>query len=387
MEPHFKISAPGRLVLSGEHLAEHKTKFLVSALGCRTKVEFRQLYRSFSFKIIFPNIDLKQEISYQQVQSFFSIHDVEGTISNPLRLIEYVKYLITVVRCMWTTHEQRFSLQILFFLLYYIAHQEKLEIIPFYMHVSTDIPIGEGLGSSTSFAVCIAACFIHLIRLRKGPHRRFNNTDLWFIKKYTKICEESIQDYAFAEVDAHICTYGRMALCERMNHKLYRTESANVVEMRILLVDSNTRQSRSMRAQQTAIQKCDNSLDFQSLQHKLGLADWILSSFKYLSFSTKKGSPDKGTYLHLQMYVSSQQQDLSLHNLSTEAYDKICAIAEEYNFAGKLTGFGGKYIYILVPPKLNQAQIANLLKQLASEGFNDSIKTTFCCSGVRIEPL
>lgn len=86
----------------------------------------------------------------------------------------------------------------------------------------------------------------------------------------------------------------------------------------------------------------------------------------------------------MQNEIANNQERLSNLRLSDENLDRISAIARECGFAGKLTGFGGTYAFILLPPNVSQERVDNVCGQLLTNGFNP-VKTEISSPGVRIE--
>lgn len=86
----------------------------------------------------------------------------------------------------------------------------------------------------------------------------------------------------------------------------------------------------------------------------------------------------------MQIFISLSQTLLHDMGLSHPAIEFICAIAKEYDFAGKLTSFGGRYVYILLTPNTTEDNIAKLSEHLMLMGFGVT-KTSVNCSGVRID--
>lgn len=70
--------------------------------------------------------------------------------------------------------------------------------------------------------------------------------------------------------------------------------------------------------------------------------------------------------------------------LSHPRLDIICMITKRYGFMGKLTSFGGRYVYIMLPPYASEESIMNLSTHLTIEGFSVTM-TSICCSGVKID--
>ncbi|KMQ84773.1 mevalonate kinase [Lasius niger] len=389
----FKISAPGKIVLSGDHAVMNKEKNVVMAsLDLRTKLKFCELPDEQEIvKIELSKIDLSLNVPLEIVRNFSLRNDMKDMYSNTGRLLRYVKNFITV-NGMWRTPEQRISLNTFFVLLLSSVYTDKLKIRSFYVCVSTELPISGGLGSSTSFAVCLAACFIHWARLQKGAHDKFDEDDLEKIRQYTTICEEYIQDYAF-EFDNIVCTYGKINKFKYINFENYTKQicqdmPANMLGMTILLIDTKICRNNRERLQQMAelIQIRPEIADY--ILHKIdAVSQKIFDTLFDMTCSTESpNSHQEDIYDQLKEHIQKNQQLFYFYDklLSHPRLNDICSIVENYGFAGKLTGFGGGFVYIPLPPISPPERITELLKKKLLEKNCDITKTFVGCSGVRI---
>lgn len=246
----FKVSAPGKVILYGEPLAMYEKNAVAASVDLRTTLKFCELTDELSIiKIEFPDVDLSLILSLELVLNFFFCNNCIDLRDNIL-LLKHVQYFITV-NDMWTTYEQRFSLQTFFFLFIYMIQYEDLYIKSFRVHLTTELPIGAGLGSSTSFAVCIATCFLHWGRLQKGDDGAFSDIDLEAISEYAKNCEEVVQNYII-EVDYDVCSYGQM-IRYRYDCRNKNVNILDVPRMKILLIDSKIRQNKREQMEQLAV--------------------------------------------------------------------------------------------------------------------------------------
>ncbi|XP_072761856.1 uncharacterized protein [Anoplolepis gracilipes] len=162
----FKVSAPGRIFLSGEHTKMYEKNVITAGLNLRTTLTFSELPDE-NINIKFPDVKLSLILPIEQILNFFYDEDLNLRCNNTRRLLEHVQFFITS-NGMWSTYEQKHSLQIFLFLLLWSSKSENFDIRPFHVHVTTQLPMNAGFGSSTSFAVCLAGCFLHWSRLQKG---------------------------------------------------------------------------------------------------------------------------------------------------------------------------------------------------------------------------
>jgi len=76
---------------------------------------------------------------------------------------------------------------------------------------------------------------------------------------------------------------------------------------------------------------------------------------------------------------------LSALTVSHPKLDAICAEAQGFSFAAKLTGAGGGgFAYILLPPHKEEKNMEMLIRVLREKGFS-VIETVLGGEGVRIE--
>ncbi|CAL1679364.1 unnamed protein product [Lasius platythorax] len=383
----FKISAPGRIVLSGKHAAMYGKPVVMASIDRYTTVKFSELNDGpREIKIEFPDVALSLNVSLEQVLNFFSCNNSFDMTLDHCRLLRLVQSWITL-NGMWSTQEQRFSLQTFFFLLFIIAYDKKFVIKSFHVHVSTQLPIGAGLGSSSSFAVCLAACFIHWARLQNGANYAFNEQELTSISNYAMYCERISQNYMFG-ADNYVCSYGK-TIKSRYEQDSYYNDIINMPTMKILLIDTNIRQNKDERATQIAELKHSRP-DFVDLN----LRTYNISSTnicKKLVAMNNINQEDNIPIHEIQMSVYQQLQtliyvdQLIVQNLglSHPSIDMIGSISRDLGCWENPTDFGG-LVYILLPPIIPEEIFGNLERHLREMGFNIMVASV-CCSGVRID--
>jgi len=250
----FQISAPGRIILCGEHTVMYGKQVVAASLDIRTTLKFRQLLlESGIIEIRFPDVDISLDIPLQMIVDFTSRQYYDLMIENYTQFLENVRYFITLIG-LWKTHKERFSLQIFFFLLFAIARKEVLDIQPFHVSLTTELEMNAGLGSSTSFATCLAACFLHWSCLQKGDHSEFTSEELGRILAYVMSSEEDIQNYVLNQ-DHMVCTHGRVTAYRCREPLDAQREIINTPEIYIFLVDANIRLDKRQQMKQLADKK------------------------------------------------------------------------------------------------------------------------------------
>ncbi|XP_029664260.1 mevalonate kinase-like [Formica exsecta] len=382
----FQISAPGSIILSGEHAMLYGKRSVVAGLDRRTTLKFAELIddpRNI-IKIEFPDVDISLNLSWQLVQHLSSNNNLTYLNMNKILLLKHVEYFITL-NGMWKTYPQRFSLQTFFFLLLFIAHHEGLDIKPFHVHLTTQLVIGAGLGSSTSFAVCLVACFLHWARLQRGTHDAFEFNELTIISRYVSWYEKIIQEYMFG-VDSGACSFGNINVRFLGKNGIYfENYVMPMPRMKILLIDSRIHQNKHEQMKQIAELKYSHSKFVNLILEKIDKTSKQfcekLGEIK-INYINGNSLELENSFIALQIVVQVNQSLLSKLNMSYPELDIICSIARECGFAGKLTGFG-RFVYILLSPDIPEVLIENLSTHLMAEGFDSTI-TSMSCNGVSI---
>jgi len=236
----FKISTPGKVILYGEHAVVYGKTALAGSLDLRTTVSFTELpdKSNNEIRVHFSDINCNFVIKIGSLMNFFFS---EGSIEFDVDFRDKVKEYVTT-QIDFNDTPQFLSLEAFVYLLVYTTIKEQIKLKPFDLHLTTQLTIKAGLGSSASFSVCLAASFVHWSHLQKGIERDFNHADLEKISAYAFRSEKIMHDSP-SGIDNSVCTYG--SLIE------YQAEAPifmlQVPKMKILLVDSKI--SRNTRDQ------------------------------------------------------------------------------------------------------------------------------------------
>jgi mevalonate kinase len=174
----FTVSAPGKVILHGEHSVVYGKTALAASLNIRTNITVKE-GESVDGKIILdlPNLNMKH---------FYTVLELNDFLSNPPPLLKGSQ-------CDFNLHNPEFidTSKFIEMLREYVQKSEKLQqlqfpqecalvaflalytgifcsvniqIQPFFIGVVSDLTLGSGCGSSAAFSVCLSAAFIHYIR-------------------------------------------------------------------------------------------------------------------------------------------------------------------------------------------------------------------------------
>lgn len=245
----FKISAPGRLSLFGEHVINYDKSSLTASINLRTTLTFTELPHVCPEDIIqveFLQIGLFLSIPLRQFLDFYrncTINEYDNEYNN---LHDQVLQF-TSNHCSFRTEHQRAIAQASIYLLVYISCRENIDIKSFCVRLFTQLIIGRKIVCLASSTVCFAACFLRWSNLQKGAIDDFDSSDLNKIHSYAVRCKRISCESGMIDVAA--CTYGSI-IEHRIGEILRIIPFFEMLTVTILLVDSGQTQNLEAQTQQ-----------------------------------------------------------------------------------------------------------------------------------------
>lgn len=236
----FRVSAPGKIILYGEHAVVYGKTAVAASLDLRTTLDFKLIEDHSQIIVLsMPKVRLQVSISLPEIQNYFFSESSPKFLEG--HEIFYVHVQRFVEKTGYSSLQQKLALEAFFYLLIGISQMEGIILRPFRVFMDSGLAISSGLGSSASFAVCIATCFVHLSRVQKNLTSSLDH-DLEKISRFAFDCEK-IMHGTPSGIDNSVCTYGSII-------EFRRGETLEpilgVKQMRVLLVD--TRVQRSTKA-------------------------------------------------------------------------------------------------------------------------------------------
>jgi mevalonate kinase len=350
MMPPFMVSAPGKVIVYGEHAVVHGKAAIAAAIALRSYLHVSFLSKSNrTVKLRFPDI---------QMEHTWNIDDLPwDSFSKPGKK-KYYYDLVTALDPELMAAIQPCIDQIspkapesirkihhasAFSFLYLFLSLASRRVPPCVYTLRSTIPIGAGLGSSASISVCISTALLLQIRALSGPHQdqppQECELNVERINRWAFVGEMCIHGNP-SGVDNTVSAGGKAVLFQRRdNQQPLVTPLHSFPELPLLLV--NTRQSRS-----TAIEvaKVANLLTVHPT-----LTENILNSIGLVTESAHKllVSPDFDPTSHASLQYLGELITIN-HGLLVSlgvSHPKLERIREIIDHTGigwtKLTGAGG----------------------------------------------
>ncbi|XP_043269054.1 mevalonate kinase [Venturia canescens] len=369
----FRVSAPGKIILHGEHAVVYGKTAVAASVDIRTTLDFKELPEDCEYAVLsMPKIGLYVNVSVKQIRERFYTEACSKLSDGHETFHNYVAKFVEKIG--YTNFQQKFALEGVFYLLVSISQFESIELRPFQMVLDTALTIGAGLGSSASFSVCLATAFIHWSHKQKNQTTLMDEQQLETISRYA-LNGEKIMHGNPSGLDNSISTFGSVIEFRRGEPL---KQIPGVKSMRALLVD--TRVQRSTKA---LVEK------FFTLKEKYPMIFLpILDSMDYVAkkaievlknIQTTPDSTDESlysAYKELMVMIEVNHGLLATCQVSHQSLDTICAEAKNYGLAGKLTGAGGGgYAYILLLPDTPTETITSITTKLTANGYPVTLVT------------
>jgi len=369
----FQVSAPGKVILHGEHSVVYGKPAIAGPINLRTYFYCKAIDEPL-FRINYLNLEFECSLTLDNINDFLKeincLDEVEPmTFLSKLRESrDFIFKYVTLSPTAKLSSSIEMAVGVTLFLLNKILKSESIDTVTkgCQIDISSDISIGAGLGSSASYGVCIAAgCYV-ISQLLKGVLDG-SNIELYSFNELLMI---KISQWAFdsevlmherpSGIDNTIATYGNMI-------KFCRGQEPITIYLKyplnILIVDTCTSRSTSKLVSDVATLNSTFPTVIGPIFDAIG--NLVQEAVKILSLE------NNDEYEKLEQLFTINNNLLRAIGVSHPKLEKIFEIAEAHGFKSKLTGAGGGGCAIILLPSdyLELNNYANLCDDLTKNHF------------------
>lgn len=394
MAPPFMVSAPGKVIVFGEHAVVHGKAAMAAAISLRSYLHVTTLsksqrtvtlnFRDTGLDHTWNVDDLPWDL-FQHPSKKKYYYDLVTSLDP--ELLDAIQPHVEGMSKGFPEEQRKIHLRSATAFLYLFLSLGSPQTPAAIYTLRSTIPIAAGLGSSASICVCLSAALLLQIRTLAGPHPDQPPDE-------AEVQIERINRWAFvgelcihgnpSGVDNTVSAGGKAVIFQRGNYSKPPsvTPLPNFPELPLLLAD--TRQSRSTAAEVAKVGQLKQNYSL--------VADAVLDAIDKVTVSAHEllRSPD----LNGDSEETIQQLGTLIrvnHGLLVSlgvSHPRLERIRELVDFADigwtKLTGAGGGGCAITVlRPGVGEEDIHKLEKSLSTEGFG-KYETTLGGDGIGV---
>ncbi|OBA20870.1 mevalonate kinase [Metschnikowia bicuspidata var. bicuspidata NRRL YB-4993] len=369
--PDFFVSAPGKVILFGEHSAVYGKPAIAAALSLRAYLLVQRSADPDEIVLEFPDIGLVHKWTTKDMPWDELAAAVPRKNGGPAATDELVPELLDLaadllVDCKLELH---YTACRCFLYLYFNLCGPNVRGHRFCIRLT--LPIGAGLGSLASTAVCLAAALAtlggHVGRPVHGASDvvlRKELSDAELIDAWSFMGEKCFHGNP-SGIDNAVATHGGAVLYQRMadpSTPLIRTSIRNFAALRLLLINTRVPRSTAHLVGNVASLVAKHAKSTAAI---LDAMSHVATDAYQLMMSP---SPDRASLREL---VDINHGLLVALGVSHPSLEEVRVITERHQLgATKLTGAGGGGCAItVVDDAVSESDLDSVSKELAAKGF------------------
>uniref|UniRef100_A0A8C4QDD0 Mevalonate kinase n=1 Tax=Eptatretus burgeri TaxID=7764 RepID=A0A8C4QDD0_EPTBU len=364
------VSAPGKIILHGEHSVVYGKTALAASIGLRTRVRLRSSSNGAT-RLHLASLDISREWPLKNLSH--AIPNMHGR-QNPA---PPQPDLILVLRQLSESDKgdiENSALLVFLFLYTHICSASGLPALD--VHIESELPPSAGLGSSAAYCTSLAAALLtatHNIS-HNLSNSRWQQKDLELINKWAFQAEILIHGNP-SGIDNTVSTFGG-ALSYQSGHI---SELKSIPPLSVLLTNTNIPRSTSTLV--SAVKGNVNKFPdiYKPLLDSMGaiavegkrvmdaLADRMLPEVS-VACNTLESKDD--LFCIWETLIDVNQQLLMAIGVGHPCLEQICRVTRKHGLHSKLTGAGGGgCCFTVVPPGVGANVVSAVRTELVQCGF------------------
>jgi mevalonate kinase len=394
MMPAFMVSAPGKVIVFGEHAVVHGKAAIAAAISLRSYLHITSLSKSKrTISLRFPDINLTHAWNIDDLPWAAFSHPSKKKYYYDLvtsldpELLAALKPHLEGISPKAPDEVRKVHQNSATAFLYLFLSLGSQSFPGCLYTLRSTIPIGAGLGSSASISVCLSAALLLQIRTLSGPHPDQPTDE-------ARLQIERINRWAFvgemcihgnpSGVDNTVSTQGKAVIFQRIDY----TKPPKVTplwtfpELPLLLVD--TKQAKSTAAEVAkvgALKKAHPAI----AEAVLDAIDKVSESAAGLISQEDFDGQDEENLKHLGQLMTINHGLLVGLGVSHPRLERVRELVDHAGIGWtKLTGAGGGGCSItLLRPDVSTERMWEVERKLDSEGY-ERFETTLGGDGVGV---
>ena len=394
MMPAFMTSAPGKVIVFGEHAVVYGKAALAASVSLRSYLLVTALSKSRrTITLRFPDIQLDHTWNIDDLPwSVFShpskkkhYYDLVTSLDDDL--VEAMQPHITTVSLKIASETRKIHQAASSCFLYLFLSLASQTFPGCIYTLRSTLPIGAGLGSSASVSVCISAALLLQIRALAGPHpdQPLDESHLQIerINRWAFVGEMCIHGNP-SGVDNTVSSGGKAVLFKREDYAKPPsvTPLRRFPELRLLLINTRLARSTAVEVAKVAALKTAHPKVSELI---LETIDRITETAHALVEGSNSSGPNPQTLHTLGDLINVNHGLLVSLGVSHPRLERIRELVDIVGLGWtKLTGAGGGGCTItLLKPNISSQDLQTLEKKLDAENF-ERYETTLGGDGVGV---
>lgn len=327
MESVIKVSAPGKIILFGEHAVVYGKPALAGALNLRTQLTLKQMQDEL-VSLCLPNVGINMSWQVTDLAKLYTCLDSDKA-SFQIEAIEKIKAFLQ-----FTAVDSKHMAIIAF--LYVHSKLTKSPVRSFSITVDSMLPTGAGLGSSAAYAVCVTASLLIFSGEIPSQCTSWSQNDYDLINTWAFEMERIIHGTP-SGVDNAVSTYGGVLIFDKSSSPPIQQITPGSVLVSIVVI--NTKVPRSTKALVSGVrEKCDKHPNIMA--NVLNAIESVVIEAKQAFISLSSGNCESGQTL-LNELIDINQNLLNTLGVGHAKLDDVILLTRQYKVHSKLTGAGG----------------------------------------------
>ena len=354
-------SSGGKVIISGEHSVVYGKPALAFGIDKHTKM-YLNCYKSDQNKNCFALINLMSlkinfKISKNEMIEYLKSNDKIQNINNDNIVCKHKKHLIQIISNIYVKLKDLIKLEKV---KYYIENTY------FLISISSDIPVGFGLGSSAAYNVCIVNGLCLLIN-KLLNNNIFNKKDILLLSNES---EKIFHNGTPSGIDASCSLFGGVINFRSINDQSNVKIPINnffLNKIKFILINTKIQRNGGEFIKNVSNFKENNPELFNNLINDIGDV-----TNNIINLIMKEQSDDDDCFKFFEL-IKQNQKLLKSICVSNNEIDNIINILEKNEFVGKISGAGGGGFIICFVLKEKINDIQKLLKDNGIDYINVNI--------------